>query len=189
MRINHVRLGSFAIVLLVIAAGLVSASAPAAALEPIGAWCNADFLTPDEPLDSIALGLTHEEMDALYGPGLAAGEFWIYERDGYRLGLANCNLEVWVDADGPYTDREAAGRLARTLMPQDAVFVGITRVGSFTSGVTEIEEWISSDLAIRYRELGQTRMGTILAVYTLTVAGPAEMRVTGVQLGTVGIPN
>ena len=35
--------------------------------------------------------------------------------------------EVNIDLDGPYTDPEAAGRLARTLLPQDAVFVGITQ--------------------------------------------------------------
>lgn len=73
MLINHVRLGSFVIVLLVIAAGL--ASAPAAAMEPVTAWCNADFLTPDEPLDSIGLGLTHAELDALYGQGSPQGIF------------------------------------------------------------------------------------------------------------------
>lgn len=186
MLINQLRLGSLAIVLVVIAAGLVRA--PAAATEPATAWCDADFLSPDEPLDSMALGLTHEEMDALYGPGLAAQEFWIYDRDGYRLALSNCNLEVGIDPDGPYTDREAAGRLARSLLPQDAVFVGITRVGSMMSEVTEIEEWISPDLAIRYRELGQTRTGSILVVYTSSLAGPADMRVTRIQLGTIGIP-
>src|SRR3954453_21754349 len=84
---NHLRLGRLAIVLIVIAVGLVRA--PAAATEPVTAWCNADFLSPDEPLDSVAFGLTHEELDARYGPGLAAGEFWTYDRDGYRLGLSN----------------------------------------------------------------------------------------------------
>jgi hypothetical protein len=186
MRINHLRLGRLAIVLVVIAVGLVSA--PAAASEPVTAWCNADYLSPDEPLDSVALGLTHGEMDALYGPGLAAGDFWMYDRDGYRLGLANCNLEIWVDEDGPYTDPEAARRLARTLLPQDAVFVGITRVGSIFSEVTEIEEWISPDLAIRYRALGQTRTGSILVIYTASLAGPADVRTSLIQIGTIGIP-
>ena len=186
MPINHVRLDLFAILSLVFAAGLVSA--PAAAMEPVTAWCNADFLTPDEPLDSVGLGLTHVELDSLYGSGIAAQEFWIYDRDGYSLALSNCNLEVGIDPDGPHTDREAAGRLARTLLPQDAVFVGITRVGSMMSQVTEIEEWISPDLAIRYRELGQTRTGSILVVYTSSLAGPADMRVTLIQLGTIGIP-
>jgi hypothetical protein len=185
---NHLRLGRLAIVLVVIATGLVSG--PAAATEPVTAWCNADFLSPDEPLDSVGLGLTHEELDALYGPGLAAGDFWMYDRDGYRLGLANCNLEVWVDEDGPYTDPEAAGRLARTLLPQDAVFVGMSRVGSIfsESGVKEIEEWISPDLAIRYRALGQTRTGSILVVYTSSLAGPADLRTSLIQIGTIGIP-
>ncbi len=186
MRMNHLRLGSLAIVLVVIAAGL--GGGPAAATEPVTAWCNADYLSPDEPLDSIALGLTHEELDALYGPGLAAGDFWMYDRDGYRLALANCNLEVNIDPDGPYTDPEAAGRLARTLLPQDAVFVGITRVGSIFSEVTVIEEWISPDLAIRYRELGQTRTGSILVVYTSSLAGPADLRTSLIQIGTIGIP-
>jgi hypothetical protein len=173
-------------VLVVIAAGLVSQ--PAAATEPDTAWCNADFLSADESLDSTALGLSHEELDALYGPGLAAGEFWMYERDGYMLALANCNLEVTIDPDGPYTDPEAASRLARTLLPQDAVFVGKTRVGSIFSEVTEIEEWISPELAIRYRELGQTRTGSILVVYTSALAGPADLRVSLIQIGTIGIP-
>ncbi len=186
MFMNQRRLCRLAIVVVVMAAGLVSA--PAAATEPVTAWCTADFLSPDEPLDSIALGLTHEELDALYGPGLAAGEFWTYDRDGYRLALANCNLQVDIDPDGPYTDPEAAGRLARTLLPEDAVFVGVTRVGSIFSQVTEIEEWISTDLAIRYRALGQTRTGSILVVYTASLAGPADLRTTLIQIGTLGIP-
>jgi hypothetical protein len=185
MRMNHLRLGSLAIVLVVMAAGLVSR--PAAATEPVTAWCTADFLSPDEPLDSTALGLTQGELDVLYGPGLAAAEFWIYDRDGYSLALANCNLEVNIDPDGPYTDPEAAGRLARSLLPQDAVFVGETRVGSIFSEVTEIEEWISLELAIRYRELGQTRTGSILVVYTSSLAGPADLRTSLIQIGTIGI--
>ena len=156
--------------------------------EPVTASCNADVLSPDEPLDSIALGLTHEELGALYGPGLAAVEFMMYEREGYRLAFADCNLEVTIDPDGPYTDPEAAGRLAQSLLPQDAVFVGETRVGSIFSEVTEIEEWISPDLAIRYRELGQTRTGSILVVSTSSLAGPADLRTSRIQIGTLGIP-
>jgi hypothetical protein len=186
MRMNHLRLGSLAIVLVVMASALVSR--PAAATEPAAAWCTADFLSPDEPLNSIGLGLTHEELDALYGPGLAAGEFWVYDRDGHSLALANCNLEVKIDPDGPYTDPEAAGRLARTLLPEDAVFVGVTRVGSIFSEVTEIEEWMSPELAIRYRALGQSRTGSILVVYTSALAGPADLRTSLIQIGTIGIP-
>lgn len=186
MRMNYLWLGRLAIVLAFIACGLVSR--PAAATEQETASCNADFLSPDDPLDSIALGLTHEEFDALYGPGLAAAEFWMYERDGYRLALANCNLDVTIDPDGPYTDPEAAGRLAQSLLPQDAVFVGATRVGSIFSEVTEIEEWISPDLAIRYRALGQTRTGSILVVYTSSLAGPADLRTSLIQIGTIDIP-
>jgi hypothetical protein len=73
-------------------------------------------------------------------------------------------------------------------LPQDAVFVEITRVGSIFSEVTEIEEWISPDLAIRYRALGQTRTGSILVVYASSLAGPADLRTSLIQIGTIGIP-
>ena len=121
---------------------------------------------PDDDLASAAVGLTRQEMDALYGPGIAAQTGWIYQFAGFDLTLANCDLILAIDPGGEFADFDSARELVRTLLPEDAVHAGTWGFGTLQSAPQDADEWISGQLAARYRLLGEPRTGSVLVLYT-----------------------
>jgi hypothetical protein len=130
-----------------------------------GSDCEVETL-PDDNLASAAVGLTRQEIDALYGPGIAAQTGWIYEFAGFDMTLSNCDLILAVDADGEFADFGSARDLVRTLLPEDAVLAGTWGFGTLQSAPQDADEWISGQLAARYRLLGEPRTGSVLVLYT-----------------------
>jgi hypothetical protein len=130
-----------------------------------GSPCEVESL-PDDDLASAAVGLTRQEMDALYGPGIAAQTGWIYQFAGFDLTLSNCDLILSIDPNGEFADFASARELVRTLLPEDAVHAGTWGFGTLQSVPQDADEWISGQLAARYRLLGEPRTGSILVLYT-----------------------
>ena len=95
---------------------------------------------PEDGLESAALGLTRQELDDLYGPGIAAQTGWVYEFDGFDLTLANCDLILSIDPDGQFADPESATDLVRTLLPEDAVLAGSWQFGMLQSAPQDADE-------------------------------------------------
>jgi hypothetical protein len=121
---------------------------------------------PEDDLASAALGLTRQELDSLYGPGNAVQTGWLYEFHEFDLTLANCDLILTIDQDGQFADPDAASGLVRTLLPEDAVLAGTWQFGTLQSAPQDADEWVSADLAARYRLLGEPRTGSVLVLYT-----------------------
>jgi hypothetical protein len=121
---------------------------------------------PDDGLASAAVGLTRQELDRLYGPGNAAQSGWVYEFDGFDLTLANCDLILTIDPNGQFADPESATDLVRTLLPEDAVLAGSWQFGTVQSAPQDADEWLSAELAARYRLLGEPLTGSVLVLYS-----------------------
>jgi hypothetical protein len=121
---------------------------------------------PDDDLASAAVGLTRQELDALYGAGIATQLGWLYDFAGFDMTLANCDLLLDIDPNGEFAEFDAARDLVRTLLPEDAVNAGTWGFGTLQSAPQDADEWLSGQLAARYRLLGEPRTGSILVLYT-----------------------
>lgn len=137
----------------------------AVAFAQAGSDCAVEAI-PEDELASAAVGLTRQELDALYGPGIAAQTGWVYEFAGFEMTLANCDLILAIDAEGEFADLESARELVRTLLPEDAVHAGTWGFGTLQSAPQDADEWVSGQLAARYRLLGEPRTGSVLVLYT-----------------------
>ena len=173
-------------VLLTFLAITVPGIAPAGAAQ--GASPCAVEAAPSEKLASAAFGLTRQELDALYGPGNAAQTGWIYQFAGFDLTLADCDLILHIDPDGEFADAERATGLVRTLLPEDAVLAGSWQFGTIQSPPQDADEWLSADLAARYRLLGEPRTGAILVLYTYAGDAYNPGPVDHVELRSAVIP-
>ena len=153
------------IILLLLVMGVhIDAGTPVAAAQS-GVTCDSE-VAPEDDLASAALGLTRHELDNLYGPGNAVQTGWLYEFDEFDLTLANCDLILTIDADGQFADPDAASGLVRTLLPEDAVLAGTWQFGTLQSAPQDADEWVSAELAARYRLLGEPRTGSVLVLYS-----------------------
>jgi hypothetical protein len=155
--VHPVRLAVLVLLFLVVAS-------PASAAQD-GLPCGVEPV-PDDGLASAAIGLTRQELDRLYGPGNAVQTGWLYEFDGFDLTLANCDLILEIDPDGQFADPESATSLVRTLLPEDAVLAGSWQFGTLQSAPQDADEWLSAQLAARYRLLGEPRTGSVLVLYS-----------------------
>jgi hypothetical protein len=173
------------IVLSLVALGVVPI-APAGAAQ--GAFpCQVDA-APNDGFASAALGLTRQELDALYDPGIATQTGYYYPFNGFDLTLADCDLIVGIDPDGQFADADAARELARTLLPDDAVLAGIWSFGTIQSVPQDAEEWISAELAARYRLLGEPFSGSVLVLYTYAGDAYTPGPVDHIELRPAEIP-
>lgn len=152
-------------IVVALALGVVGLAAEPIARAQSGSDCNVQTIPGDE-LRSAAVGLTRQELDTLYGPGIAAQTGWIYQFAGFALTLSNCDLILDIAPDGEFADFGAARDLVRTLLPEDAVLAGTWGFGTLHSAPQDADEWVSGQLAARYRLLGEPRTGAVLVLYT-----------------------
>jgi len=152
-----------------------------------GQPCGVDA-APVDVFSSAAFGLTRQELDADYGPGIATQTGWLYQFDGFDLLLAECDLVLTIDEGSAFSDPESARTLMRTLLPEDAVAAGRWQFGTLQSAPQDAEEWVSAGLAARYRLLGEPRTGSILALYTYDGNAYQPGSVIRVELRSATIP-
>jgi hypothetical protein len=143
---------------------------------------------PEDDLASAAMGLTRQELDSLYGPGNAVQTGWLYEFGEFDLTLANCNLILSIDPDGQFADPDAASGLVRTLLPEDAVLAGTWQFGTLQSAPQDADEWVSADLAARYRLLGEPLTGSVLVLYTYDGDAYNPGSIVRIELHPAAIP-
>jgi hypothetical protein len=143
---------------------------------------------PEDDLASAALGLTRSELDRLYGPGNAVQTGWLYEFDEFDLTLANCDLILSIDPDGQFADPDPASGLVRTLLPEDAVLAGTWHFGTLQSAPQEADEWVSAELAARYRLLGEPLTGSVLVLYTYDGDAYNPGSIVRIELRPAAIP-
>jgi hypothetical protein len=143
---------------------------------------------PEDDLASAALGLTRQELDNLYGPGNAVQTGWLYEFDEFNLTLANCDLILTIDPNGQFADPDAASSLVRTLLPEDAVLAGSWQFGTLQSAPQDADEWVSAELAARYRLLGEPLTGSVLVLYSYDGDAYNPGSIARVELRPAAIP-
>ncbi len=85
---------------------------------------------------------------------------------GFDLTISNCDLILDIDPNGEFADFASARELVRTLLPEDAVHAGTWGFGTLQSAPQDADEWVSGQLAARYRLLGEPRTGSVLVLYT-----------------------
>ncbi len=172
--------------LLVLLAMILLAGTPLRAAQG-GIACDVETI-PKDDLASAALGLTRQELDGLYGPGNAVQTGWLYEFGEFDLTLANCDLILNIDPDGQFADPDAASGLVRTLLPEDAVLAGTWQFGTPQSAPQDADEWVSADLAARYRLLGEPRTGSVLVLYTYDGNAYDPGSIIRIELSPAAIP-
>lgn len=138
--------------------------APVAAAQQ-GLPCGVDR-APNDGFASAGFGLVRQELDALYGAGEATQTGYYYAFDGFDLTLTDCDLILTVTPGSAFEDAETVTALVETLLPEDAILAGSWQFGVLDSPPQDAEEWISAELAARYRLLGEPRTGAILVLYT-----------------------
>ena len=165
---------------------ILAVAAPVSAAQG-GLPCDVET-APEDGLASAALGRTRQELDRLYGPGNAVQSGWLYEFDGFDLTLTDCDLILDIDPDGQFADPESATDLVRTLLPEDAVLAGSWQFGTLQSVPQDADEWLSAELAARYRLLGEPRTGSVLVLYSYDGTAYNPGSVTHVELRPAVIP-
>jgi hypothetical protein len=174
------------VVLSLLLAAAVSTGVPAHAAQ--GALPCETESTPSDGLKSAAFGLTRPEFDTLYGPGNATQTGWLYEFNGFDLTLDRCDLILHLDPSGKFASADAARDLVRTLLPEDAVLAGTWPFGTLQTSPQDGEEWISAELAARYRLMGEPRIGSIFALYTYAGNAYTPGNVDHIELRSADIP-
>ena len=185
MAIRHVLPGAI-LFPLVLLAMLLLAGTPVDASQG-GIPCDVET-APGDDLASAALGLTRQELDSLYGPGNAVQTGWLYEFGEFDLTLANCDLILSIDPDGRFANPDAASGLVRTLLPEDAVLAGTWQFGTLQSAPQDADEWVSADLAARYRLLGEPLTGSALVLYTYDGDAYNPGSIVRIELRPAAIP-
>ena len=153
--------------MLLLAMTLLAAITTPARAAQSGLPCEVES-APGDGLRSAGFGLTRPELDSLYGAGAATQTGWYYEFTGFSLTLQNCDLIIDIDPNGEFADPEAARELVQRLLPEDAVWVGAWAFGAIQTFPQDADEWISAELAARYRFMGEPRTGAILVLYNYT---------------------
>ena len=76
----------------------------------------------------------------------------------------------------------------RTLLPEDAVLAGTWQFGTLQSAPQDADEWVSADLAARYRLLGEPLTGSVLVLYTYDGNAYDPGSIIRIELSPAAIP-
>ena len=113
----------------------------------------AEDVAPADDFQSTGIGLTNEELEALYGEGEIGQGSIIYDFQGIDLHKVDCDLILTFPQDGSVAEVEEIA-LAESLLPADAELVGTIALG------TTIAEFEANTL---WRRIG-SRAWTRIAV-------------------------
>jgi hypothetical protein len=180
--IRNVVFALFAVLVLIVGMGLVPVSAAQQQLP-----CEIDR-APNDGFASAGFGLVRQELDALYGAGEATQTGYYYAFEGFDLTLSDCDLILTVTPGSEFEDAETVTALVETLLPEDAVLAGSWQFGVLDSPPQDAEEWISAELAARYRLLGEPRTGAILVLYSYEGTAFQPGAITRVEMRSAMIP-
>ncbi len=150
--------------------------------QPVDRPC-VEATSPADDFQSAGVGLTLQEMEALYGePEIGQGSL-IFDYQGVDLHKVGCDLILAFPLDGSGEDVDEAA-LAESLLPADAVLVGTVALGTTIAEFEGNTLWRSAALAERFASMGEPRGGEILVVYTYEQMGSVLQRV---ELRTVAL--
>jgi hypothetical protein len=144
----------------------------------------AEEVAPTDGFQSTGIGLTSDELEALYGEGEIGQGSIIYDFQGVNLHRVRCDLILVFPQDGSVEQVDEIA-LAESLLPADAELVGNIALGTPIGYIEANTLWRSPSLADRFASMDENRGGEILIVYTYEPMGPAIQRV---ELRTLELP-
>lgn len=148
----------------------------------------AEAVAPSDDFQSTGIGLTSDELVALYGEGEIGQGSIFYDFQGIDLHKDGCDLILAFPMDWSGAEQHHEFALAESLLPADAEYAG-----SFARGTTIWSEaaaslWRSESLAERFAQWGENRGGEILILYTYEQSGLEPGPIQRVELRTLELP-
>jgi hypothetical protein len=145
----------------------------------------AEAVAPADDFQSTGIGLTSDELVALYGEGEIGQGSIVYDFQGVDLHSVGCDLILSFPADWLGVEQDQETALAESLLPADAELIGTIALGTTIASFEANTLWRSPSLADRFASMDENRGGEILLVYTYESMGPAIQRV---ELRTLELP-
>jgi hypothetical protein len=160
---------------------------PSAIAQPADHPC-AEEVAPDDGFQSQGIGLTRQELEALYGEAEIGQGSIFFDFHGADLHKDGCDLILAFPAGWTGDEQRHEFALAESLLPADAEYLG-----SFARGTTIRSEepaslWRSASLAERFAAMGEPRGGDVLIVYTYASSGFEPGPIERVELRTLELP-
>jgi hypothetical protein len=180
---GQVRLPSLALVLTMLV--LVS---PMVAAQEANRPC-AEAVAPADEFQSTGIGLTTDELVALYGEGEVGQSFIFYDFQGLDLYKDGCDLILSFPLDWADDEQKHEFALAESLLPADAEYSGSFARGTAIWSGAAASLWRSASLAERFAEMGEHRGGEILILYTYQQEGIEPGPIQRVELRTLELPD
>jgi hypothetical protein len=148
----------------------------------------AEAVAPADDFQSTGIGLTSDELVALYGEGEVGQSHIFYDFQGLDLYKDGCDLILSFPLDWADDEQKHEFALAESLLPADAEYAGSFARGTAIWSEAAASLWRSDSLAKRFAEMGEQRSGEILILYTYQQEGIEPGPIERVELRTLELP-
>jgi hypothetical protein len=148
----------------------------------------AEAVAPADDFQSTGIGLTTDELVALYGEGEAGQSHIFYDFQGLDLFKDGCDLILSFPLDWADDEQKHEFALAESLLPADAEYAGSFARGTAIWSEAAASLWRSDSLAKRFAAMGEQRSGEILILYTYQQEGIEPGPIERVELRTLELP-
>src|SRR5829696_7144322 len=175
------------ILLPMLIASLLTMLARPLAAQEIDRPC-AEDVAPADDFQSTGIGLTSDELVALYGEGEAGQSLIFYDFQGLDLFKDGCDLILSFPRDWASDEEGHEFALAESLLPADAEYAGSFARGNAIGKQQSASLWRSASLAERFAQMGENRGGEILLLYTYQQDGIEPGPIERVELRTLELP-
>jgi hypothetical protein len=148
----------------------------------------AETVAPADEFQSTGIGLTSDELVALYGEGEIGQSSVFYDFQGINLHKDGCDLILAFPMDWSGSEQQHEFALAESLLPADAEYAGSFARGTAIWSEAAASLWHSDSLAERFAQWGENRGGEILILYTYQQEGIEPGPIQRVELRTLELP-
>ncbi len=148
----------------------------------------AEAVAPADDFQSTGIGLTSDELVALYGEGEVGQSFIFYDFQGLDMYKDGCDLILSFLLDWADDEQKHEFALAESLLPADAEYAGSFARGTAIWSLQPASLWRSASLAERFAQMGENRSGEILILYTYQQEGIEPGPIQRIELRTLELP-
>ncbi len=148
----------------------------------------AEAVAPADDFQLTGIGLTSDELVALYGEGEVGQSFIFYDFQGLDLYKDGCDLILSFPLDWTDDEQKHEFALAESLLPADAEYAGSFARGTAIWSQQPASLWRSASLAERFAQMGENRSGEILILYTYQQEGIEPGPIQRIELRTLELP-
>jgi hypothetical protein len=181
---KQLRIASLRVLLIALLAPILLVMSSAVVAQEGDRPC-AEEVAPADDFQSTGIGLTTDELVALYGEGEVGQSLIFYDFQGLDLYKDGCDLILSFPLDWADGEQKHEFALAESLLPADAEFAGSFARGTAIWSQQPASLWRSASLAERFAEMGEDRGGEILILYTYQQEGIEPGPIQRVELRTL----